>query len=150
MYSLSAAIGTPFRAAARVKVGQLDAIALFDTGATVSVISDRLAKRLPNVKWEDFVFAANAVNNQSLIFSKRGCISLQLGSKPTTVIFHVMKNCPYDCIIGTDYMKDLSQVTFYFQEDLLRLPAGVVIPLVSSNLKPQEPSVYSYAVMNET
>ncbi len=151
MYGLAAKIGNSFRAAGYVKIEGKDAIALFDTGATVSVISDRLAAILSStVKWTETSFSVNAVNGLAMHFAKRGRVSLRLGSQNTTIIFHVMKNCPYDCIIGTDFLKDLSQVTFDFRDNVLRLPRDVIVPLLPSNTAPDtSPSLFSYVMVNE-
>ncbi len=61
-----------------------------------------------------------------------------------------MRNCPYDCVIGTDFLKDLDQVTFDFKRNVLKLPGQLIVPLVESNLDPDKNSIFTYAMLNET
>ena len=127
-----------------IYVGQYKKIALWDTGAELSIISGKVCHELGMAaNMEDSKAIATSVCRNKLHFSGRVKVTFTIASRQFTHSFQVWPDSPFDFVLGTDFMAKCGPVAidhnnklFWFNEQQHK-----AIPLVSEKQRSQRISV---------
>ena len=115
-----------------IRINNIDAHALVDTGSTNSYICKNFAKQ-HGLNYKSIKFAANMVNS-SLKTEICGVYYLNLtfvGNLYKNFKFHVMPNLICDAIIGNDLLQQHKSVTFKFQGKLPELVVSTIMSVAN-------------------
>ena len=80
--------------------GEAKGSVLFDTGASLSFVSESLAQRIGNIVEADQKVSVALANGQALEIEKMAFLTVQLGSRAITDNFYVMSGALSDIILG--------------------------------------------------
>ncbi len=126
--------------------------ALADTGASVSLISEKVAQRL-KVRWEAPRAQCSSMTSHQLRLMASARASVTVGTRRIMHRLHVLKDAPSDCIIGSDILAEYGAVTFNFAKQHLAIE-GQRIPFVTKtipeNLKVTAPETMVLPSRTET
>ena len=115
-----------------IRINNIDAHALVDTGSTNSYICKNFAKQ-HGLNYKSIKFAANMANS-SLKTEICGVCDLNLtfvGNLYKNFKFHVMPNLICDAIIGDDLLQQHKSVTFKFQGKLPELVVSTIMSVAN-------------------
>lgn len=117
-----------------VEVDGMPVRALVDTGATISVISAKLCSRLHKVLTPALSHVKVADGGTPTI-SGMCTARVTIAGRTVPVLFAVLQNCPYDVILGLDFLSDHSALIDCSTGFLsLELPS---MPLTDDTLPPR-------------
>lgn len=107
-----------------VKLNGYSISALLDTGASVSLIDFDVFENFfpkPSLLTSSSKVIATAVNGNSLDIKGTAKIRVELGNELCVHKFHIMKNCSYSCIIGTDLLAKIGTFSIDLQNKCLEI-----------------------------
>ncbi len=106
---------------------------MVDCGATMTIISEKLANQQSKVQWElQPTLTATAVTGHRVKIIAVGKVVIRLGKQSFTHKVHVQPDCPCDCILGSDFLKKFKMRIDFGTEHLI-LPSGGQIPFSESS-----------------
>ncbi len=136
----------------RAKIGGVGVTALADTGASVSLISEKVARSL-KVRWEAPRAQCSSMTSHQLRLMASARASVTVGTCRIMHRLHVLKDAPSNCIIGSDILAEYGAVTFNFAKQHLAIE-GQRIPFVTKtipeNLKVTAPETMVLPSRTET
>ena len=88
-----------------IQIGHQENIALWDTGAKLSNISEWMCRELNITTYKNRdKTTATSVCKENIHFKGQATITFSIANKQFTHEFHVWTESPFDCILGTDFM----------------------------------------------
>ena len=95
-----------------IEVGGKSKVALWDTGAELSIVSKDVCCKLGLWKHRQTAKAtAKSVCQQDIQFDGRVLVKFQVAGTNHEHTFHIWSQCPFDMILGTDFMKTCGTVS---------------------------------------
>ncbi|EGT58615.1 hypothetical protein CAEBREN_22199 [Caenorhabditis brenneri] len=110
-----------------VQINKEDTIALIDTGASISLITDTTVRRIDKeaeiTKTNEY---ARAANGDIMYFIGKITLTIKIGNKHALMKFFIVKEAPEQCILGMDFIHEMNKQNFgiIFNPDMEHISIG--------------------------